>query len=95
MVVDPSREAVLLAERAKALTAEEGKEFVAVLNKVDAETESFLRRELSEKGIPVRGAFGFAPEIMKANLAGNPLPAVNYREQVKALLASLLAQCFC
>ncbi|SHE33551.1 CO dehydrogenase maturation factor [Desulfofundulus australicus DSM 11792] len=89
MVVDPSHEAVLLAERARALTAGVGKEFVAVLNKVDAETESFLRRELSAKGIPVRGAFGFAPEITKANLVGNPLPAGNYREQVKELLASL------
>lgn len=89
MVVDPSHEAVLLAERARALAEGVGKELVAVLNKVDAETESFLRRELSAKGIPVRGAFGFAPEIMKANLVGDPLPAGKYREQVKELLASL------
>ncbi|MBE3586896.1 MAG: nitrogenase reductase [Thermoanaerobacter sp.] len=88
MVVDPSHEAVLLAERARALAAGVGKEFVAVLNKVDTGTESFLRRELSEKGIPVRGAFGFSPEIMEANLVGNPLPAGNYREQVKELLAT-------
>ncbi|MCS5695416.1 ATP-binding protein [Desulfofundulus thermocisternus] len=88
MVVDPSHEAVLLAERARALAAGVGKEFVAVLNKVDTGTESFLRRELSEKGIPVRGAFGFSPEIMEANLTGNPLPAGNYREQVKELLAT-------
>jgi CO dehydrogenase maturation factor len=44
---------------------------------------------LSAKGIPVRGAFGFAPEIMKANLTGNPLPAGNCQEQVNKLLASL------
>ncbi|MGB9826195.1 MAG: hypothetical protein ACPLRU_05945 [Desulfofundulus sp.] len=89
MVVDPSHEAVLLAERARALATGVGKEFVAVLNKVDAETESFLRRELSAKGIPVRGAFGFSPEIMEANLTGNPLPAGNCQEQVDELLASL------
>ncbi|AEG13786.1 Cobyrinic acid ac-diamide synthase [Desulfofundulus kuznetsovii DSM 6115] len=89
IVVDPSHEAVLLAERAKALTAEAGKDFVVVLNKTDAATEPFLRRELSAKGIPVRSAFGFSPEIMEANLTGNPLPAGNCQEQVNELLASL------
>lgn len=89
MMVDPSHEAVLLADRTKALTAEAGKDFVTVLNKVDAVTEPFLRRELSAKGIPVRGAFGFSPEIMKANLAGNPLAAGNCQEQVNELLAAL------
>ncbi|MBF7084328.1 nitrogenase reductase [Desulfallas sp. Bu1-1] len=89
MVVDPSHEAILLADRAKALAAEAGKDFVVVLNKIDAATEPFLRQELATKGILVRGAFGFAPEITKANLVGNPLSAGNYREQVKELLASL------
>ncbi|MGB9804139.1 hypothetical protein [Desulfofundulus sp.] len=89
MVVDPSHEAVLLAERAKALAAQLSKDLIAILNKVDAATEPFLRRELSERGIPVLGAFGFSPEIMEANLTGNPLPAGNCQEQVDELLASL------
>ena len=89
MVVDPSYEAILTAERAKALAAEGGKDFIAVLNKVDATTEPFLRRELSEKGIWVQSAFGFLPEIMKANLTGNPLPTGDYREQLDKLLAFL------
>lgn len=89
MVVDPSHEAILLAERAKALTAEAKKDFVAVLNKVDAATEPFLRRELSARGISVRGVFGFSPEIMEANLTGNPLPGGKCQEQVNELLASL------
>ncbi|MGB9804144.1 nitrogenase reductase [Desulfofundulus sp.] len=89
MVVDPSHEAVLLAERAKALAAQLSKDFIAVLNKVDAATEPFLRRELSERGIPVLGAFGFSPEIMEANLTGSPLPEGRCREQVNQLLASL------
>lgn len=89
MAVDPSYEAVLLAERARTLAAEAKKDFAAVLNKVDAATEPFLRQELSAKGIPVRGAFGFSPEIMDANLTGNPLPGEKYREQVNELLASL------
>jgi len=89
MVVDPSREALLLAGKVKMLTAEAKKDFLAVLNKVDAETEPFLRQELAAQGIPVGGAFGFSPEIMKANLAGKPMAAENWRGKTNELLASL------
>lgn len=89
MVVDPSREALLLAGKAKMLAAELKKDFLVVLNKIDAETETFLRQELAAQGIPVGGAFGFSPEIMKANLAGKPLAVENWRGKTKELLASL------
>ena len=51
VVVDPSFEAVTLAEKAKRLAAEAGKGFFVVLNKVDDGTTSILRKVLWAKGV--------------------------------------------
>ncbi|WP_151191910.1 hypothetical protein [Desulfotomaculum copahuensis] len=85
MVVDLTHEALLLAGRARTLAAEAKKEFAAVLNKVDENTELFLRRELAAAGIPVPGALNFSRGINRANLVGEPLPTVEMRDKLKEL----------
>ncbi|MGO0122364.1 nucleotide-binding protein [Desulfothermobacter acidiphilus] len=92
MVVDPSHEALLLAERARSLSAEAGKRFAALLNKVDQETEAFLRRELAARGVPVLGALGFIPGILQANLKGDPLPLSGARQPLIELVAVVADQ---
>lgn len=89
MVVDPTQEALLLAERAKMLAAEVNKEFVTVLNKVDEKTEPFLRRELSAAGIPILGALNFSAEINQANLVGEPLFTTNMQDKLEELVNGL------
>lgn len=89
MVVDPSREAILLADKARVLAAEVKKDFLVVLNKVDDSTEPLLRQELSGRGIPVGGTLGFSAEITRANLTGNPLEAGALRRQVDELRGNL------
>jgi CO dehydrogenase maturation factor len=56
VVVDPSHEAVLLAEKAGQMASQAKKPFVAVLNKVDDQTEAYLKKELAARGIPMAGA---------------------------------------
>ncbi|RDV80505.1 nitrogenase reductase [Ammonifex thiophilus] len=89
-VVDPSYEAVLLAERARALTAEAGKKFGVVLNKVSEETEAFLRQELSARGIEVWGVLKLDTDIMRANLKGEPVPLEGTRRQMETLVTKLI-----
>jgi len=89
MVVDPSHEAILLADKARMLAAEAKKDFLAVLNKVVSSTEPFLRRELSARGIPVGGVLNFSAEIMQANLIGDPLEGGALGGQVSELVINL------
>lgn len=73
MMVDPSYESVVLAEKTMRLAGEAGKGFLAVLNKTDETTEAVLRRELAGREIPVGGALISSPKIAQANLVGNPV----------------------
>ncbi len=89
MVVDPSFEAVLLAEKAKKMAREARKLFLVVLNKVDEKTEPVLREHLMARGIEVAGVLPYSPAITQANLVGNPLEAGALQEQVKKIVARL------
>jgi CO dehydrogenase maturation factor len=86
---DPPWEAILLADKAKALAAEAKKDFLAVLNKVDDSTEPLLRQELSTRGIQVGGTLSFSAEITRANLVGNPLEAGALCGQMEELVGNL------
>lgn len=89
MVVDPTHEAYLLAAKAKTLAVEAKKPFVTILNKVDVETEAFLRRELAAADIPVLGTLNFSPGINRSNLVGESLPVDNLREGLIGLIKGL------
>jgi len=73
MIVDPSQEAVLLAEKIVRLAGEANKQLAVVLNKVDEQTGRRLREMLAEKKIKVTAALPYSPDIAEANLVGEPL----------------------
>lgn len=80
MTVDPSYEAVLLAEKAAQLAREAGKAFSVILNKVDEETKSRLKEMLDAKKIEIAAALPYSTEITETNLVGEPL-AVEFLQQ--------------
>ncbi len=86
MVVDPTHESILLAERAKKLAREVNKRYLVVLNKVDENSRVFLEKGLAEKGIEVIGALGNSPDILKANLYGKQLLVDNVKEEIEGLI---------
>lgn len=86
MVVDPSYESVLLAERAKQLAAEANKKYIVVLNKVDETTKGYLQKELAEKGIAVSGMLSCYPGIVEANLYGNQLEVSDIKKDITELI---------
>jgi CO dehydrogenase maturation factor len=89
-VVDPSHEAVLLAEKAGQMASQAKKPFVAVLNKVDDQTEAYLKKELAARGIPVAGAVTRSPEIERANLIGGRVEAGAWSGSLGELTDSLV-----
>lgn len=90
LVVDPSFEAVLMADKAKRLTEEAHKKFLAVLNKVDGGSEPVLREMLAARGIEAVGALPFSSSIATANLSGRPLDPGALEGPLKELAAILV-----
>lgn len=73
-VVDPTFDSIMLADRASKMAKDLGTaRFMVVLNKVDEETSSILRDELSKRNIRVIGKISYDPEVMKKTLLGLPL----------------------
>ncbi len=89
MVVDPSHDAVLLAEKARMLAEEAGKRCLVVLNKVDETTEPLLRQELRQRGIDVAGVVNFSISVTQSNLLGKPLQADSLKGSIERLLEEL------
>lgn len=89
MIVDPSHEAILLAEKAAKLAEEAGKAFSVVLNKVDDKTEPCLKETLEALGIDIAGILPYSPEISEANLMGKPLKIESLRWQLENIINHL------
>jgi CO dehydrogenase maturation factor len=89
MIVDPSYEAVLLAEKAAKLAAEAGRTFLVLLNKVDEETSSRLKDMLEAKQIEVAAVLPYSAEISEANLVGKPLAAEPLKRKLRELLTKI------
>ena len=92
VVIDPSYESLMIAEKVKSLTAEiDIGEVWAVLNKVPSdELASRLRRELDKKDIPVAGCIRFDPAIFEAGLEGCQICGGIAAEDIEEVLDSLL-----
>lgn len=75
-IVDPSEDAVLLANKVFELASENNKNFGVILNKIDSNTEDLLRNKLSSD-INVLGAIYYSFNISKLNLQGNSLESLS------------------
>ena len=92
VVVDPSFESIIIAERVKKLSAEiEIGEVWSVLNKVTSEElELKLREELDKRDIAVIGSVHYDPEIFEADLEGRPVYGHKAAADIEKILDSLL-----
>jgi CO dehydrogenase maturation factor len=90
MTVDPSYEAVLLAEKAAILANEAGKSFSVILSKVDEDAEVPLKEMLKGKEIEVAAILPYSAEISKANLVGEPLAAESLRQTLNELITRII-----
>lgn len=89
LVVDPSREAVVLAEKASRLCLEAGKPYLVVANKSDQAFGARLHDLLVEKGLNPASVIGYLPSISRANLEGMPPSTSGVEEQLSEVIAAL------
>ncbi|MBP1944790.1 CO dehydrogenase maturation factor [Methanobacterium petrolearium] len=89
VVVDPSNDAVLLAEKAAKLTEEAGKDFGVVLNKVDEKTQPVLEEMLEAKDLEIKGVLTYSPDLAQTNLRGEPLELTSANDELDKLITRI------
>ena len=89
VIVEPSFESVLLAEKIHALAAEMGVRSIAVLNKMTPEVKEDTRAALAARGIAVSCAIDYDPVVFKACLSGQPLTGTQAEKLVAGLVEAL------
>lgn len=75
IIVDPSEDAILLANKAFKLASENNKNFGAILNKIDDSIEEILKSKL-DSNINILGIIDYSSDIAMSNLKGNSLESV-------------------
>ncbi|MBC7246911.1 MAG: nitrogenase reductase [Actinobacteria bacterium] len=90
-VVDPSREAVSLAEKACRLAEEAGKPCGVVLSKVDERVRQVLVDKLAQAGLAAIAEVPYSETVARANLEGGPVADERLGEAVRGVLAAVEA----
>lgn len=89
LLVDPSQEAVVLAEKACGLAKEAGKACGVVLSKVDEKIKPVLEGKLAQKGITPVATISYHESIARAGLEGEPPEEESLREDVRRIIAAI------
>ncbi len=89
IVVDPSYESVLLAEKISSLSKGLGIRTVVTLNRTTPEVAGGMRGQLKQKGLEVAGSIGYDPEVFHSCLKGEPLKSVQAEKDVAELVDAI------
>jgi len=93
LVVEPSFESLMIAEKIKGLAAGMKKGAVAVLNKMPSEgVAQKLEDELKQRGIKVIGTIPNDADVFNASLEGNILEKGEAFQAAKNILDNLIAE---
>ncbi len=90
VVVDPSFESVLMAEKIKGLVDQVDKRILVVLNKVPTDAVGVLEQELSERGLEVSATVEQDPQVFAACLSGKLVSSVSAERALGSLTEELL-----
>ncbi len=89
VVVNPSQEAVVLAEKACLLAVEAGKPRGVVLSKVDDRVKRVLEEKLAQRGLAAIGEVPYSEAVAQAGLEGGAVADAKLAETVRSILATV------
>jgi CO dehydrogenase maturation factor len=89
IIVDPSYESVLLAEKIESLAKGFGVRTLVVLNRATPDVVDEMGSELKSRGMEVSGSIGYDPEVFRACLKGEPLNATEAERDVATLVDTI------
>lgn len=89
IVVDPSFESVLLAEKISSLSKGLGIRTVVTLNRATPDVVDEMKGELKQRGLEIAGSIGYDPEVFRSCLKGEPLRSVQAEKDIAALVNAI------
>ncbi len=92
VVVDPSKEAVLLADKACRMSKEAGKDWGVVLNKVENKITDILEGKLEQLGLSPLGHVPYSDRIVAQNLEGEPIGDKRIWDELDRILSNIESQ---
>lgn len=91
LVVEPSMESIIMAEKIRGLSAGMKKNFHSVLNKINSESvSSELKQILKDKSIDVAGVIPCDPAVFDAGLKGHAIGQGKSFQAAEQILSGLL-----
>jgi CO dehydrogenase maturation factor len=89
VVVNPTFESMLLAEKIVGLGKDLGCRVLAVLNNVSPSEQEFLTASLQERGVSVAASIRQDPAVFEACLKGDPLTQMPAQQDVAGIVEAL------
>lgn len=75
VIVDPTYDSILIAEKMSKVAERLGKEAWAVINRSPPDVEEFVKDSLEKRGVKIAGKVRYDEELFKSNLLGVPVKA--------------------
>ena len=89
IIVDPSYESLLLAEKINSLSKVFGVRTVVALNRVTPDVVDEMKKQLQQRGLTIAGSISYDPEVFQACLKGKPLSAAQTERDIDALIDAI------
>ena len=89
IIVDPSYESLLLAEKINSLSKVFGVRTVVALNRVTPDVVDEMKKQLQQRGLTIAGSISYDTEVFQACLKGNPLSAAQAERDIAALIDAI------
>ena len=89
IIVDPSYESVLLAEKISSLSKGLGLRTVVALNRATPDVADEIKKELEQRGLDIDGSISYDPEVFRSCLKGEPLSASQAEKDVASLIDAI------
>jgi CO dehydrogenase maturation factor len=89
IIVDPSYESLLLAEKINSLSKVFGVRTVVALNRVTPDVVDEMKKQLQQRGLTIAGSISYDTEVFQACLKGKPLSAAQAERDIDALIDTI------
>ena len=87
-IVDPSSDAILLANKIGSLSKEASKEYMVILNKIDENTKDLVLEQLDDD-ISVVGELEYNSHIAQSNLSQKEINLEEVEGEIKEICAKI------
>jgi CO dehydrogenase maturation factor len=87
-IVDPSSDAILLANKIEELSKKASKEYEVIINKVDENTKTLVEQQLNDD-INIIGSLEYDPSIAQSNLTQTEINSIEIENAITKICENI------